>query len=153
MGRRPTAVGLRPAAPQDSAFCLRVHKAAMGEYVAAVHGWADAEQLDYHERVFAPGRWQIITVGGADAGSLVVELRPHEVYLARVELHPDHQGRGVGAQIVRTVQDTAAARRQPLVLDVFAVNTRARAFYQRQGFHEVARHGLGGFKVRMRYAR
>jgi ribosomal protein S18 acetylase RimI-like enzyme len=124
----------------------------MGEQVAAVHGWVDADQLGYHERVFAPGRWQIITVDGADAGNLVVELRPDEVYLGRIELHPDHQGRGVGAHVVRTVLDTAAAREQPLLLDVFTVNTRARAFYERLGFREVARHGLNGFKVTMRHA-
>lgn len=152
MGRRPRAVGLRPAAPEDSEFCLRVHEAAMGEYVAAVHGWVDAEQRDYHERVFRPGAWQIITVDGADAGNLVVELRPYEVYLARLELHPRHQGRGVGARVVEDVVGTAAGHGRPLLLDVFAVNTRARDFYERQGFREVARHGLGDYRITMRYA-
>lgn len=161
-GRRPEAVRLRPAAPDavalrpaasaDSEFCLRVHEAAMGEYVAAVHGWVDVEQRDYHERVFRPGAWQIVTVDGADAGSLVVELRPDEVYLARLELHPRHQGRGVGARVVEAVVGTAAGHARPLLLDVLAVNTRARAFYERQGFREVARHGLGDFKITMRYA-
>ncbi|OEV03059.1 GNAT family N-acetyltransferase [Streptomyces nanshensis] len=144
-------VALRPATWEDSAFCLRVHEAAMGAYVAAVHGWVDAEQRAYHERVFRPGSWQVVTVGGADAGNLVVEEHPDRLYLARLELHPDHQGQGVGARVLRTVTEAAAAGGRALFLDVLTVNTRARAFYERHGFRDVARHGLGGFKVTMRH--
>jgi RimJ/RimL family protein N-acetyltransferase len=35
-------------------------------------------------------------------------------------------------------------------LDVLAVNHRARALYERLGLREVAQHGEGGIKVRMR---
>jgi hypothetical protein len=90
---------LRPATPADSEFCFQLHKAAMGAYVAAVWGWDEADQRDYHERSFAPDGWQIITVDGADAGILIVEYRATEVYLARIELHPHYQGRGIGAQL------------------------------------------------------
>ena len=34
-----TAVALRPARPADSEFCYQLHKAAMGDYVAAIWGW------------------------------------------------------------------------------------------------------------------
>lgn len=66
-----------------------------------------------------------------------VEYRPGEIYLARIELHPGHQGRGT-----RNGQD--------LVLDVLTVNRRAQALYQRLGMKEVARHGDRNIKITMR---
>ncbi|MGW3359647.1 N-acetyltransferase family protein [Streptomyces bungoensis] len=145
-----STVALRPANPADGEFCFRLHRAAMREYVDAVRGWDDEEQRAYHERAFAPGRWQIVTVDGADAGLLIVEYRAREVYLTRIELHPDHQGRGIGAGLIRFLAGAAARRGQSLVLDVLAVNTRALAFYRRHGFREEARHEEGATKVRMR---
>jgi hypothetical protein len=38
-------------------------------------------QREFHTRAFNPGRWQIITVDGTDAGLLDVEYRPGEIYL------------------------------------------------------------------------
>ncbi|MGW7515042.1 GNAT family N-acetyltransferase [Streptomyces sp. NPDC054796] len=145
------AVAVRQAVPADSEVCFQLHKAAMGDYVAAIWGWDDGEQRVYHERGFDPGRWQVITVDGADAGILVVEYRATEVYLGRIELHPRYQGRGIGAGLIRSLIETAAQRRQHLILDVLAVNARAHAFYQRHGFREVARHGEDNRKIRMRF--
>lgn len=134
-------VGLRPATAADSDFCFQVHRAALGEYVAAIWGWDDEIQRGYHDRAFAPGRWQVITVDGADAGLLVVEYRPAEVCLGRIELGPSWQGRGIGGRLLRWLIGVAAERGQPLVLEVLAVNTRAHAFYLRHGFRETGRRG------------
>ncbi|MEU1597490.1 GNAT family N-acetyltransferase [Streptomyces sp. NPDC005708] len=71
--------------------------------------------------------------------------------MARIELHPHYQGRGIGAQLIQSLIDTAAQRSQGLILDVLAVNTRAHAFYQRHGFREVARCGENNRKIRMRF--
>ncbi|MFI9162115.1 GNAT family N-acetyltransferase [Kitasatospora aureofaciens] len=146
-----SVVILRPAAPADSEFCFRPHKAAMGEYVAATRGWDEAVQRAYHEQAFDPGRWQIVTVDGAEAGVMIVEHGADEVYLSRIELHPGYQGQGIGAQLIRTLLDAARRRGQAVALDVFAVNTRALAFYQRHGFHEVVRRGESNRKIRMRF--
>jgi ribosomal protein S18 acetylase RimI-like enzyme len=132
------AIGLRPVTPADSEFCFQLHKAAMGDYVAAIWGWDDDVQRDYHRRAFAPGRWQIITADGADAGMLNVEYRPAEIYLARIEIHPAYQGAGIGSHFIRELLGEARQRGQPLVLDVLTVNHRAQAFYLRHGFREVS---------------
>lgn len=139
-------VELRDAGPEDSEFCFRLHEAAMGGYVAAVWGWDGAEQREFHARAFAPGRWRIIRVDGADAGMIDVEDRGGELYLGRIELLPAYQGRGVGRRLIEGL----LARGVPVVLDVLAVNERAWALYRRLGFREVGRHGEGGRKVRMR---
>ena len=86
-----TVISLRSATRADDEFCYQLHKAAMGGYVAAVWGWDEQVQREYHARAFKPRRWKIITVNGANAGILSVEYRPDEVYLARIEIRPSVQ--------------------------------------------------------------
>jgi len=147
-----TAVALRPARAADSEFCFQLHKAAMGDYIAAIWGWDEQRQREFHARGFAPGRWQIITANGADAGLLEVEYRPAETYLSRIELLPDYQGRGIGSRLINALIDEAAQKGQDLVLEVLAVNHRAYALYQRLGLREVGRRGDGDIKIIMRSA-
>jgi ribosomal protein S18 acetylase RimI-like enzyme len=148
-----TSIGIRPATHADSEFCFQLHKAAMGDYVAAIWGWDDQSQRGFHARVFDPDRWQIITADGADIGMLDVEYRPTEIYLGRIEVRPDHQGRGIGSRLIGALIDEAAQKGQDLVLDVLTVNHRALALYQRLGMTEVARHGDNNIKITMRSAR
>ncbi|MEU9017445.1 GNAT family N-acetyltransferase [Actinomadura sp. NPDC048394] len=144
-------VGLRPATAADSEFCFQLHKAAMGDYVAAIWGWDEQDQRDYHARGFDPGRWQIITADGADIGMLSVEYRATEVYLGRIEVRPEHQGRGIGTRLITALLDEAEQQGKDLVLDVLAVNHRAHALYRRLGLREVARDG--DIRIRMRSTR
>ena len=148
-----TAISLRPATPADSEFCFQLHKAAMRPYITAIWGWDEAVQRDFHDREFKPDRWQIITADGADVGILIVEYRPSEVYLARIELHPDLQGRGIGAHLIQLLLDDADRRGQYLVLDVFAINKRAQALYQRLGFAVVSQHREKDHAITMRSVR
>jgi len=145
-----TSVALRPATPADSEFCYQLHKAAMGGYVTAIWGWDEQVQRGFHARAFNVDRWQIITVGGSDAGMLDVEYRPGEIYLSRIEIHPSYQGRGIGTRLVGALAAEARQRGHDLVLEVLAVNHRAQALYQRFGLTEVARHGDGNIKITMR---
>jgi ribosomal protein S18 acetylase RimI-like enzyme len=146
-------VALRPAVAADSEFCYQLHKAAMGEYVAAIWGWREQAQRDVHDWAFNPGHWQIITAGGEDIGMLDVERRPDEIRIARIEIEPRWQGRGVGTELLSTLISEAGQNGQDLVLDVLAVNHRAMALYQRLGMTEVARHGENDIEITMRISR
>jgi ribosomal protein S18 acetylase RimI-like enzyme len=147
-----TRVALRPATPADSEFCYALHKAAMGVYIAAIWGWDEQVQREFHARAFNPARWQIITADGTDIGMIDIEYRPGEIYLARIELHPDHQGHGTGTHLVSALIHEATQKGQHLVLDVLAINHRAQALYLRLGMTEVARHGNDNIKITMRSA-
>ena len=100
----------------------------------------------------ASGITWLNTVGGADAGMLDVERRPTEIYLSRIEVHPDHQGTGIGTRLVRALLDEARQKGQQLALDVLTINSRARALYQRLGMTEVAAPGDSDIKIAMRSA-
>ena len=147
-----TGIGLRPVTPADSEFCFQLHKAATGSYITAIWGWDEQVQRDFHTRAFDPGRWQIITADGADIGMLDVEYRPGEIYLARIEIDPDHQGRGAGTRLISALIDEARQRGQDLVLDVLTINQRAYDLYRRLGIEE-ASHGDDKLKITMRSTR
>ncbi len=148
-----TGIALRPATPADSEFCFQLHKAAMGSYITAIWGWDEQIQRDFHTRAFNPGHWQIITADGADIGMLDVEYRPGEIHLARIEIHPEHQGRGAGTRLISALIDQATQRGQDLVLDVLTINQRAYDLYRRLGMKEEASHGGNKLKITMRSTR
>ncbi|MFI6072310.1 GNAT family N-acetyltransferase [Actinoplanes sp. NPDC051343] len=137
-------IGLRPAVPADADFCYLVHRAAMKAYIEAVWGWVEADQRALHDRGFDPSRTRIVTVDGEDAGLLIVEDTPEHVYVGRIEIRPEHQGRGAGSHLIGEL-----LRDRPVELDVLAVNPRAHALYRRLGFQDVRDDGI---RTRMRWS-
>jgi ribosomal protein S18 acetylase RimI-like enzyme len=146
-----TVVDLRPATAADDAFCYALHRAAMRPYVEAVWGWDEDVQRAFHARGFDSDRTRIVVVDGVDVGALIVDDGPELTYLARIEILPSHQGRGIGGRLVGGLLRDAAARGRAVELDVLAVNDRAHALYRRLGFRDVGRHGDDNVKIRMRY--
>ncbi|MEU5688327.1 GNAT family N-acetyltransferase [Streptomyces venezuelae] len=144
-----TAIDLRPATAADSEYCFQLHRAAMGDHITSIWSWDEGTQRGFHASAFTPDRWQIVTADGTDVGMLHVEHRPTEIYLARIEIHPDHQGSGIGSLLIRGLLHQARRQGQDLALDVLVVNERARALYQRLGLHEEFRHGENNIKIRM----
>ena len=146
-------MGSRPLVAGGAADCLGCTAAGLTQHLAAIWGWDEQVQREFHARAFNPARWQIITADGTDIGMIDVEYRPAEIYLSRIEIHPDYQGRGIGTRLISALLDEAQDKGQYLILDVLAVNHRAQALYQRLGMTEVARHGDGNIKITMRSAR
>jgi GNAT superfamily N-acetyltransferase len=66
---------------------------------------------------------------------------PHPVELWRFYVEPTWHGRGVAAELMAAVEDTARGRgAQTLWLGVWERNTRAQAFYRKHGFTVAGSH-------------
>lgn len=132
---------LRPATAADYNFLFALHRAAMRAAIETIWGWHEEWQQEYFREKFDPQRRQIIQVEGRDAGVLVVERRPDELYLGLIELLPEFQGHGVGTAILRALIDQARAEGLPLTLHVLRSNGQARRLYERLGLRVVAEEG------------
>ena len=95
--------------------------------ITATWGLDEQVQRTFHARAFNVRRWQVITGGQDDIGMLDVDYRPGEICLSRIEIHPDHQGRGIGTRLISALLDEAQQEGHDLVLDVLTVNRRASA--------------------------
>jgi GNAT superfamily N-acetyltransferase len=106
----------------------------MGAYVDATFGWDLVKQRAVFDESFAPDRYEVIQVGGEDAGVLVLETGDAEIWLTLIEIQPRFQGAGIGTSVVESVLQGAAETGKPVALRVLRVNRAARALYERLGF-------------------
>ena len=114
----------------------------MRAYVAAVFGWDDLDQRRRFDALFDPQGLRVIQADGRDAGLLAVEERADHLFLARIEIVPEWQNRGIGSTVIRSVLADARRRQKNVVLRVLRPNP-ARALYERLGFRlsgETATH-------------
>jgi ribosomal protein S18 acetylase RimI-like enzyme len=127
---------LRPATAHDAAFIYAVRAAGLRPYVEQVWGWDDRSQAARFRESFAPHRYQVIVVAGQDVGALSVEQRPHELFVADIELLPAWRGRGLGTAILTELLRQAQQSGRPVTLHVLRVNP-AQRLYHRLGFRVV----------------
>jgi ribosomal protein S18 acetylase RimI-like enzyme len=76
---------------------------------------------------------RIILYGENWAGALLTSESEEAISLIDVALLPPYRNRGIGTDIIKQVQETAAFRHKPIKLHVLTDN-RARRLYERLGF-------------------
>ena len=102
--------------------------------IAAFETWLDDPAtivtLAEYEPGHAPIGYTVLT-----APDFPIEPGPADIELRRIYLMKQAQGSGLGAALMtRALEDAAAAEQTRVLLGVWDQNTRARAFYERQGF-------------------
>lgn len=127
-------ISLRPATREDYDFLWWLHCATMRPYVEETWGWDEQWQAEYFHDHFDPTTRQVIECDGVPIGYISVERREHRIFLAAIEIAPDHQNRGIGTRLIRGLLDEADAKGIPVQLQVIKVNHPARRFYERLGF-------------------
>lgn len=113
----------------------------MGGYIEATWGpWDDSLQRAFHQAWFDPDRLEVILLDGEPVGVLDgYPSAPGVFYLARIELLPDVQGRGLGRQLINDILANARADGFTTVeLDVLEENPGAQRLYERLGFRVVS---------------
>lgn len=122
---------LRQATAADDEFCFRLHVAAMREYIEPMYGWDNDFQRRHHVGWFDADRLQIIEdETGRAVGVVDVSDEGDHLYLSRIEVLPEAQGRGLGTALIRDLIE----RGRTVRLHVFTTNVRARRLYERLGF-------------------
>lgn len=106
----------------------------MGPYVEQLFGpWDDAVQWDFFDRWLQLKDTFVIAVEEDDVGVVGLEDCDNEIYVTRIEVHPDWQNRGIGTAVLRRVLQQTREEGKTVSLHVFEINP-ARRLYHRLGF-------------------
>jgi len=141
---------IRQYLPQDRDQVWELHNLALS--LAGAHAgneWYD----DLHdiERFYLNNRGEFL-VGLLDdrvvaMGALKLITR-EKAEVKRMRVHPDHQRKGYGRQILAALEERARELGyRTLVLDTAVIQTAAQQLYLNDGFRETGRAVFAGFDV------
>lgn len=128
------AVALRPATPDDLESLFELYCAAFRSQIERIWGWDEEWQHSNFQQTYQSSSTSVVQVGGQPVGYLQTELSAEQLYLRNIALQAEAQGRGIGALVVRQLQQLAASQGVPVKLRVFVSNPRALQFWERMGF-------------------
>lgn len=123
---------LRPAQEADVPFLLQLRETAMDPHHRAAGIFQTPAEME--ERVRS--HWdeaRVIEVGGEPVGLWKLWRQPEVWWILQVQLMPDHQGRGIGAALIRDLMAEARAAGVACQLKVLKSNP-AQRLYERLGF-------------------
>ena len=107
----------------------------MRRYVEETFGpWIPEVQKEIIGKSFDRNTHQIVTVNGAMAGILALEMHDSHMQLEKLYLLPSFQRRCIGSQLVKQLIHSASVSNKPIRLRVLAANSGARRFYERLNF-------------------
>ena len=124
---------LRIASHADFDFLYRLYIASMKEYVEKTWGWNETFQDELFKNHFDVSKYQIIIHNNDDVGMLSVEDKEEEIFLARIQILPEFQRRGIGRAIITDLINFSKEKNLSLSLRVLRVNP-AKQLYDRLGF-------------------
>jgi len=142
---RAAALGVRarPMADADLPFVAALYASTRAEEVA-VTGWPiehqraflaqqhDAQHRHYRTH-YADALWLILEKGDAPIGRLYLDQWERELRVIDISLVPSCRSQGIGAAVLRDVQELARARALGVSIHV-EKNNPARHLYGRLGF-------------------
>ena len=99
----------RKATREDRDFLWQLKVASMREYVEKIYGWDDAVQKKFFENSFHPESIRIIQLENQDVGMVELRHREDDYFLARIEVLPEFQRRGIGSIIIRRITAGASS--------------------------------------------
>jgi ribosomal protein S18 acetylase RimI-like enzyme len=135
----------------DLPFLYGVYASTRADELAPVP-WTDAQKAAFltqqfnaqhtdYRRNYPDADWLVIMQAGEGIGRLYVRRTAREHHVIDIALLPEHRGRGLGAAMMRDLQDEAAAAGKPLSIHVEKFNPALR-LYRRLGFETVEDQGV-----------
>jgi ribosomal protein S18 acetylase RimI-like enzyme len=125
-------LSLRPALPQDFAFCRRVYFDTMGWIILEL-GLKEAAERARFRRQWRVEQVRIAANAGEDVGWLQTAPGADAIFLAQLYVDTPFQRQGIGGALLRILIAEANRDRKALSLGVVKINP-ARRLYARLGF-------------------
>ena len=122
-------IHLKPADKSDAHFLAALEAEVMQAHATALWGHYQPAELSS----FDIAATRVIYRADRQIGYATVEVNPDHLHLRKLYLTPAAQGGGIGAEVLAMIQTEATAIGLPLRLSVLTPNSRALAFYLREG--------------------
>jgi GNAT superfamily N-acetyltransferase len=145
-----SSITVRPVTPDDEEFLLKIYKSSRGDDLRGLDwdedriseflGMQYEAQQHFHESEYKRANDEIILLAGEAAGRLIVERREYEIRCIDVALLPEYRNNGVGAFLIRKLQEEARREDKPLRLQVIRFS-RAVNLFERSGFVRTSETG------------
>lgn len=123
----------RPTTQSDAQTLVDIRIAAMRESLERIGRFDPQRARTRFLDAFDPALCRFIEVDGVSVGFILIRPETDYWLLDHFYLLPEHQGRGVGAAVLRAVFNDADANRMPIRLGALR-GSDANRFYQRHGF-------------------
>ena len=135
---------LRPANSSDERFLHRLYESTHGQQfvllpLAAtqrellVQMQFNAQRTGYRQQ-YPRSEDFVVTIGNEPAGRLWVDESGEKVVVVDIAIAREHQGRGIGTEVLQQVIGEAEAAGKSVRLTVDRMNARAFGLYRRLGF-------------------
>lgn len=131
MNRENKEFTLRPATVDDIEFIFGLRVKTMKPFFDAALGWNEAK-----ERENASGELtnaEIVMVGQKRVGVIKVIPSADELHLHQMQILPENQKKGIGAELVRRAIKRSEKSKKPITLFVVK-NTPAKRLFEQFGF-------------------
>ncbi len=123
---------LRPAVASDAAWIAELRAVVMRPDLERLERFDPVRVRERFLNGFQPEYTYIIHTDGVDAGVIAVRPEPDARWIEHFYVAPTHQGRGLGAAVLRHVM-AASVDERPFRLNVLQ-GSAARRLYERHGF-------------------
>ena len=144
------SITVRPVTPDDQELLLSIYKSSRGDDLRGLDwnedriseflGMQYEAQQHFHQSEYKRADDEIILLAGEPAGRLIVERREYEIRCIDVALLPEHRNNGIGAFLIRKLQEEARREDKPLRLQVIRFS-RAVNLFERSGFVRTSETG------------
>lgn len=136
---------LRPATENDLEDLVELRAVAMRPDLERLGRYDEHRVRQRLRDAYTPEHTRIIEVDGEFAGSISMRPAEDRQWLEHFYLAPQHQGRGVGSAVLRSVLDETGGA--TVALNVLQ-GSPARKLYERHGFVTEAEDPVDVFMVR-----
>ena len=83
----------------------------------------------------------VIEYDNVQVGRLRIIQSGNEIHIAGIQIHPKHQRKGIGSQVIRAMMKDAKEKEWPLTLEVEKDNPDAKRLYIKLGFEFIEDRG------------
>jgi ribosomal protein S18 acetylase RimI-like enzyme len=144
-------ITLRPVTPADESFLLEVYASTRADEMALLP-WSDEQkqafvltqfsaQQQHYEKTYPDANHDIILFNDRMVGRLYVARLEAEIRIVDITLHPRDRNRGIGSNLLGSLQDEASGCGKLLRIYVESFNPSLRLF-ERLGFSRSAEQGM-----------